>query len=91
LDVTPDKTKNRLIAYVRERINSNSRRERLRQTLTHLWDRASGGVHANIDIDEARALFLSTYMYLGELIMFKQSTSAITESQDEESTIKVSI
>jgi len=75
LDVGPDKTKNRLNAYVRERVSSDSRRDRLRQTLTNLWDRTSGGVHADVDTDEARALFLSTYMYLGELIMLKQPVS----------------
>jgi len=58
---------NRLNAYVLEHCNSSSRRDRLRKTLRELYSRVSAGVHADVTPDEARALYLQTYMILGEI------------------------
>lgn len=66
-ELTASHTKNRLNAYVSERVTSKSRRDRLRQTLTNLYDRVSAGVHSDVDSQEAKALLLQTYMYVGEL------------------------
>lgn len=63
---------NRLNAYVRERTGSESRRSKLRRTLADLYDRVSAGVHSEVSPDEARFLFLNTYLYLGEIMSLPQ-------------------
>ena len=67
LDMGPGKYKNRLNVYVARKTTSSSRRQRLRETLSNLHDRACAGVHDDVTPDEARALILSTYVYLGEV------------------------
>lgn len=62
------KHQNRLNAFVADRVSSASRRQKVRQNLTNLYGRASGGVHSDVSVDEARALFLNTYLFLGELL-----------------------
>jgi len=59
---------NRLNAYIAAHVNSDSRRKRLRQTLTNLWDRTSAGVHNEVSPREAEALLLGTYLFLGEVL-----------------------
>ncbi len=44
------------------------RRDRLRRSLSALYDRTSTGVHAEVSVDEARFVFLQTYVTLAELI-----------------------
>ncbi|MEW6155029.1 MAG: hypothetical protein AB1673_13745 [Actinomycetota bacterium] len=61
-------TRNRLNAYIRERTQSDSRRNKLRRTLADLYDRVSAGVHSEVSIDEARFLFFNSYLYLGEVL-----------------------
>ena len=67
LDMGAGKYKNRLSVCVARRTTSSSRRQRLRQTLSNLHDRVCAGVHDDVTPDEARALILSTYVYLGEI------------------------
>jgi len=62
------RTKNRINQYITEHCESNSRRKKLRQTLENLYDRVSTGVHNDVAVDEAKALFLETYILLGEII-----------------------
>jgi hypothetical protein len=62
------KHQNRINAYVHERIESQSRRQRIRQNLANLFDRVSTGVHNEVTPEEARALFLNTYLFLGEVL-----------------------
>lgn len=62
------KHQNRLNAYVAGKTESTSRRQRLRQNLANLFDRVSSGVHADVTAEEARSLFLNTYLYLGEIL-----------------------
>lgn len=66
LDMGSDKYKNRLNVFVARRTTSSSRRQRLRQTLSNLHGRVCTGVHDDVTPEEARALILSTYVYLGE-------------------------
>lgn len=60
---------NRLNAYVAAHCSSASRRDRLRKTLRELYSRVSAGVHADVTSDEARALYVQTYVTLGEIAL----------------------
>lgn len=60
---------NRLNAYLAAHCESSSRRERLRKTLRELYSRVSAGVHADVTPDEARALYVQTYVTLGEIAL----------------------
>jgi hypothetical protein len=60
--------RDRLRVYVYERIGQCSRYERLNKFLGSLYDRVSAGVHADVDVGEARALVLQTHLFLGELL-----------------------
>lgn len=62
---------NRINAYVALRTQSASRRQRLRQNLCNLFERVSTGVHADVSAEEARSLFLNTYLLLGEVLSLK--------------------
>lgn len=68
VEVTIDKTKNRINAYIASKTESYSRRRRLRQSLSNIYDQLSKGVHNEIDPDEAYSLLLGTYVLLGEII-----------------------
>lgn len=60
---------NRLNAFVAEHCESSSRRDRLRKTLRELYSRVSAGVHTDVTPGEARALYLQTYVTLGEIAL----------------------
>jgi hypothetical protein len=66
-------TRNRLRAYVHERIGKGSRYERINRAITSLHDRVSAGVHSDADVGEARALVLHTYLLLGEILSLPSS------------------
>lgn len=59
---------NRLQAYAADRQVSKGRRDRLRRTFADLYERVSSGTHADVDVVEARYLFLQTYVALGEVL-----------------------
>jgi hypothetical protein len=61
-------TRARINQYIREKTDSESRRTKIRQTLTNLYDRVSTAVHADITLEEAQSLFLQTYLLLGEIL-----------------------
>lgn len=69
-DVKLDASKhqNRINAYVYERINSKSRKSKIRQNLSNLYDRVSTGVHNDVSAEEAKSLFLNSYLLLGEVL-----------------------
>lgn len=69
-DVKLDASKhqNRINAYVYERIDSKSRKSKIRQNLSNLYDRVSTGVHNDVSAEEAKSLFLNTYLLLGEVL-----------------------
>lgn len=60
---------NRINAYVSGRVDSKSRRKRIRQNIANTYERVSAGIHDDIAPDEARALILSTYVLLGEIAL----------------------
>ncbi|MBP5877385.1 hypothetical protein F3K37_23840 [Streptomyces sp. LBUM 1477] len=68
LKVGPQQVLNRLQAHTHVCGASKSRRDRLRRTLSDLYDRCSAGTHAEVTIDEARFIFLQTYIALGEIL-----------------------
>jgi hypothetical protein len=59
---------NRLMAYVDKHVSSKGRRRKLKRALEDLYDRVSTGVHADVTAEEARALFLEVYTFLGEVL-----------------------
>jgi hypothetical protein len=63
----PQQHQNRLNAFVASKTESKSRRQRLRQTLSHIYDRVCAGVHTDISVQEAQSLVLNTYVFLGEV------------------------
>lgn len=68
LNLGSDKHQNRINAYIHRHTDSQTRKKRLRQNLANLFDRVSTGVHADVTLEEARALFLNTYLLLGEIL-----------------------
>lgn len=62
------KYQNRLNLYISQRTSSASRRTRLRQNISNLFDRVSTGVHNDVTPDEAFSLFLNVYLFLGEVL-----------------------
>lgn len=70
-----DKHQNRINAYIYVRTSSKTRRQRLRQNLANLFDRVCSGIHNDVSADEARSLFLNTYLFLGEVLHLEKSKS----------------
>ena len=63
-----DKILNRIKVFTLLNCASKTRKERLSKTLRAIYERASVGTHADVTVDEARALFLLTYITLGEIL-----------------------
>ena len=84
-DVTLDASKhqNRINAFVFERINSKSRIVKIRQNLSNLYVRVSTAVHSEVSVEEAKSLFLNTYLILGEILHIEHTTSAETSNKTE--------
>lgn len=68
LKLDAGKHQNRINAYIHYRCESKSRKQKFRQNLANLFDRVSTGVHTDVTPEEARALFLNTYLFLGEVL-----------------------
>lgn len=68
LKLDASKHKNRINAYIAQNCESGSRRTRLRQNLSNLFDRVSTGVHTDVSVQEAYSLFLNVYLFLGETL-----------------------
>jgi hypothetical protein len=75
LKLDASKHQNRINAFIHERTDSQSRKQRLRQNLSNLFDRVSSGVHKDVSVEEARSLFLNTYLFLGEVLHLDQATT----------------
>jgi hypothetical protein len=71
-----DKVLNRIKLFLNSKCTSSSRCERLNKTIRQIHERASAGTHSDVMPDEARALFLHTYLVLGE-ILFASSIGEI--------------
>lgn len=61
-------TRARLVAYIRERTDSEHLRKKYRQSLNNLHNRVSAGVHDDVSPAEAQSLFVETYLLLGQLL-----------------------
>ncbi|HXC52967.1 MAG TPA: hypothetical protein VN634_18925 [Candidatus Limnocylindrales bacterium] len=68
LSLDASKHQNRINAYIHTKTDSASRKKRLRQNLANLFDRVSSGVHSEVTAEEARSLFLNTYLFVGEVL-----------------------
>lgn len=68
LKLGPQHHQNRINAFVAAHTASKTRRKRLRQTLANLHDRVCAAIHDDLGADEAGALVLQTYVFLGELV-----------------------
>ena len=68
LNVGQQNVLNRLQAFTHQCGCSKSRRDRLRRTFSDLYERCSAGTHAEVRVDEARFIFLQTYVALGEVL-----------------------
>jgi len=63
-----DQVLNRIRLYL-EKCPSRSRRARLNRTMRDIYKRESAGTHGDVTADEARSLFLATYLALGEILL----------------------
>lgn len=78
---------NRLQAHAFTCGAHKDRRDRLRRTLADIYSRTSSGVHATVSIDEARYVFIQTYITLGELLALRPTATTVEDSPDlDEST-----
>jgi len=68
LSLTKDKVQNRINVYVHTKTESDSLRKKIRQNLSNLYERVSSAVHNDVTSNEAKALFLNTYLLIGEII-----------------------
>lgn len=73
LNVGQQQVLNRLQAYTHRCGITKSRRDRLRRNLADLYGRCSAGTHAEVTVDEARFVFLQTYIALGEILTLVRS------------------
>ena len=64
-----DKVLNRIKVYVTTGCTSASRSDRLTRNLRQIYERASVGSHGDVTAEEAQALFLQTYLTLGEILV----------------------
>lgn len=70
LVVDNSKVLNRLNAFMHQSGVTGGRRSRLRRALGDIYERVSKGVHNDVDVEEARFVFLLTYVTLGEVVSF---------------------
>ncbi len=68
LDAGPEHYLNRLRYVIKQRSKSEAREHRLRQALVNLNARFSAGTHAEVTPEEAHALFVNLYIFLGEVL-----------------------
>lgn len=68
LSLKADKTQNRINAYVHFNCDSKSRQKKIKQNLSNLYERVSSGVHSEVEANEAKSLFLNTYLLIGEIL-----------------------
>lgn len=68
LKLDASKHQNRINTYVNQHVQSQSRKQKIRQNLSNLFDRVSTGVHNDVTAEEANSLFLNVYLFLGEIL-----------------------
>jgi hypothetical protein len=67
---------NRINALLDAHCPSASRKQRIRKTLREIHERVSAGVHDDVTLDEAKALFVQVYLVLGEVALLVNTRSA---------------
>jgi hypothetical protein len=67
-EIGSDKVLNRIKLYL-EKCPSKTRRARLSRAVRDIYGRESAGTHGEVTADEARSLFLATYLTLGEILL----------------------
>ena len=72
LKLDAGKHQNRINAYVYQHVQSQSRRQKIRQNLSNLFDRVSTGVHTDVTAEEANSLFLNVYLFFGEILHIRR-------------------
>jgi hypothetical protein len=72
---------NRIKLHIKKFCASESRRERLRRSLTDIHDKASAGTHDDITPGEAQAIFLSTYLLLGEVLDVSKDNERVVPAE----------
>lgn len=70
-EVTTDKCKNRINAFIDQKCHSSSQKTKLRKMLASLYERTSAGVHSEVSTNEAQAIILGLYLFMGEVIRLK--------------------
>ena len=68
VEAGPEHYLNRLRYVIKQRCKSEHREKRLRHTLVNLNERCSAGTHADVSPQEAPALFVQLYVFLGEVL-----------------------
>lgn len=79
LTLDSSKHLNRLNVFVHQRVESRSRRDKIRQNLSNLYGRVSTGVHADVSIEEAQSLFLNCYLLLGEILHISKMDKIVND------------
>jgi hypothetical protein len=81
IEAGPDKYLNRVRYAIKQRCTSERRERRLLQTLVHLNDCFGAGTHADISPEEARALFVALYVFLGEVLSLGAGPAGLEGAQ----------
>ncbi len=82
-NIGTDKVLNRILYFLMKGCTRKGRHERLNRNLHLIWERASVGTHGDVTTDEARALFLQTYLTLGEILIACSATTAQPEISNQ--------
>ena len=78
--VGSEQVKNRLRIYVEKNATSKSRKEKIFKIISFLYDRLGAGVHDDVDVGEAKAIVLQTYLLMGEILSLDESSIAAPAS-----------
>jgi hypothetical protein len=84
IDLGAQKHLNRIKAFVDDNCDSGSRASRLKRRLSDLYERVNVGIHADVSSDEARFLFLDTYLLLGEVLSLADVDRTAAEPEQTE-------
>ncbi|MBC2724303.1 hypothetical protein [Desulfosporosinus sp.] len=90
LSLKADKHQNRLNAYVHLRCHSTSRKKKIRQNIANIYDRVSTGIHNDVDVEEAKSLFLNTYLLVGEILSLSSELAEVAANTINEALADIS-
>jgi hypothetical protein len=68
--------KNRINVYIDTKITSKTRKDRLRQNLSNLYERVCNGIHSDVTFEEAKALIFNTYLLMGEVLNLEDGVTS---------------